>query len=438
MSTVLVQALLLASAAAQAESIFSMRNLRASGAHPVLAQEAEESSVEESSHRRPRIVEGDASQFSSFMRSHQRSYSEGSQEYSMRQAIFQRRAAEVERHNSKSDRLWTAGINTFSDRTDEELSALRGWKRSGATTDAEEVLEVPDISELPSDMNWTNLASIDFIRDQDQCGSCWAVTATTVLAAAAEKASLARYFSTQEVVDCVPNPHHCGGSGGCDGATVELAFQYVMEVGVKEPEEYGAYTASDHSCAWTPNATTTPTLAKLISFSAAAKTHAASAGAHGLSFGMRAWQKLPTNRYAHLLHTLFHVGPVAIALAANDLQMYAYGIFNGCEDWIVNHAVTLVGYGEERSEGGPTKYWLVQNSWGNMWGENGRFRLLRTDDEESQCGLDTDPQAGLACEDETDPVEAAARAASSTTPWCPTLPSVSGERHASRHLSEVA
>merc|ERR1719277_1583829 len=90
------------------------------------------------------------------------------------------------------------------------------------------------------------------IRDQGGCGSCWAVSASTVLSSHSEIHAKNMTFSTQQLVDCVPNPNSCGGTGGCQGATVELAFQYVMMVGAQDHDEYGPYRSVDGNCDWSP------------------------------------------------------------------------------------------------------------------------------------------------------------------------------------------
>jgi len=353
-------------------------------------------------HDEVRIVDSEQS-FAGYAVRHGRVYQEGSAEFNMRLQLFNQRAAEVERLNRKNTR-WTAALNLFADRTDEEQKMYFGYKANSKRKDedddvADEDIDVSSMDSMPENFDWTDYSSVAFIRDQGGCGSCWAVTATTVLGAHSEIHGTNRSFSTQEVVDCVPNPNKCGGTGGCEGATVELAFQYAMNVGAREPEQYGAYKAVDGNCDWKP--ADDNELQSLTNLGSNAKTYHADSNAPGLKFGLTSWQKLSSNKAAPLLAAVYQLGPVAVALAANDIMYYSHGVLDGCTDWTVNHAVTMIGYGTDNGD----NYWLIQNSWGGSWGEAGRFRLLRTDDEDNNCGTDKDPQAGLACEGETEPVK---------------------------------
>merc|ERR1719281_322245 len=66
---------------------------------------------------------------------------------------------------------------------------------------------------LPAEKSWTNLKTMQTIKSQGACGSCWAIAAVTTLEAATELHSSLRSFSAQEIVSCVPNPKECGGQG---------------------------------------------------------------------------------------------------------------------------------------------------------------------------------------------------------------------------------
>merc|ERR1711957_294392 len=96
------------------------------------------------------------------------------------------------------------------------------------------------------------------------------------------------------------------------------------------------------------------------------------------------------------------VGSVAISIAAGGsaFQFYSSGVLSNCNDFVMDHAVQLVGYGTDSASG--KDYWLVRNSWGN-WGEKGYLRLQRYGEGKEPCGVDKKPQDGDACKGDTAP-----------------------------------
>ena len=95
------------------------------------------------------------------------------------------------------------------------------------------------------------------------------------------------------------------------------------------------------------------------------------------------------------------IGPIAISVDASEWHSYNGGVFNGCNQTNpdVNHVTVLVGYGSENGQ----NYWLVRNSWSASWGEAGYIKLLRTDDENNNCGSDFTPWDGSGCNGKTEP-----------------------------------
>jgi cathepsin L len=331
--------------------------------------------------------------FESFIQKYGRTYKQGSTEYLERKVAYEKRREDAERQNSNSEKLWTAGVNNLWDWTDEEYQSLLGWdgsvrpERNGhamVRPHHQIFLQKSNIldDELPKEKLWSKLQMSTQVKNQGPCGSCWAIAAATVLEGHYEIYSgQFRTFSAQQMVSCTPNPRQCGGKGGCSGATAELAMEWVLKNGCATETDV-PYAAADESCT-VPNATS------------ANQTNLATS-----SFGMIGWETLPINKYEPLVRALAMDGPVVVAAAASDWSNYDSGIFNGCpKDTVVNHAVTAIGYGEEKG----TKYWLIQNSWGDDWGEDGHIRLFRHD-KEPYCGMNNDPQAGVACKGETDPV----------------------------------
>lgn len=325
--------------------------------------------------------------FSSFVQSYQRHYAVDSSEYKQRQAIYDQWVADAEAQNKRPNRLWTAGVNEFWDWNPKEMTSLMGWNEAARPDHSMGGSQLRSIKKadflqkvnktLPLEKSWAHLQTLQAVKSQGGCGSCWAIAAVTTLETATEVHSTARTFSAQEIVNCVPNPQECGGQGGCRGATVELAVDWVMKYGAFE-EFQAPYVGSDLACQNPSNT--------------ALSAHQNKGGG---SFGMHGWETLPKNKYEPLLRAISETGPTAVSVDATAWHMYEHGIFDGCiPDAIINHAVTAIGYGHDKAG---IKFWHIQNSWGKRWGENGRIRLLRRDSDERECGIDKKPELGTGC-----------------------------------------
>jgi len=214
-------------------------------------------------------------------------------------------------------------------------------------------------------------------KDQGGCGSCWAFSATEALESAAAIASngKAPVLSPQQLVSCSPNPKHCGGTGGCDGSTQELAFQYTEGTGLSLESSY-RYEGVTGTCE-----------------KSKIKPVVSNAG----------YVKLPRNNYTALMAAVATVGPIAISVAAGGLewQFYGGGVYGGkgC-GYVEDHAVGLVGYGTK----GKKDYWIVRNSWGETWGQKGYMLLERFGEGKEPCGTDRKPGDGGACAGDTKPI----------------------------------
>jgi len=279
---------------------------------------------------------------------------------------------------------------------------LWGWNpkgrsdsRGGGSTASTDLMIRPASNKsLPHSFNWTHLIAVNNILDQGQCGSCWAVATANVLRAHSEIYGDSKLFSPQQIVSCTPNPHKCGGAGGCEGATAELAMDYVLENGLVEDEDF-PYT----ELGMVPSTPECPSKMKPSKSSHIGLKDGKTSAYHGgNNIGMLGWERLPENKLEPLMRALVEKGPIAVSIAASDMwSFYEEGIMDSCEkDAVVNHAVTLIGYGVDSST--EKKFWLIQNSWGSGWGEKGHMRVLRHDSEEEFCGWDHQPEVGNACE----------------------------------------
>ena len=169
-------------------------------------------------------------------------------------------------------------------------------------------------------------------------------------------------LSPQEIVSCAKNPSHCGGTGGCQGSTQWLGFNYTIGAGLVTESTY-PYEGSTGVCR---TAKTSPP-----------------------AIGIKGCVRLPANNYTILMNAVATVGPISISAAAEPWQLYSSGVFNGACGADVDHAIQAVGYGTSGSD----TYWLVRNSWGSGWGEEGYIRIKRTG-LKRPCALDTTPADG--------------------------------------------
>ena len=134
-------------------------------------------------------------------------------------------------------KTWYAAVTKFSDRTNDEISAFKGYNRALRFATYAPTLAAPAISvgDLPADLDWrtTNnpkkMKAVTQPKDQAQCGSCWAFSAAETLEShiAIQTGSLLK-LSEQQFVSCAPNPDDCGGTGGCEGNIQEQAFNYTV------------------------------------------------------------------------------------------------------------------------------------------------------------------------------------------------------------------
>mmetsp|Transcript_13377 Transcript_13377/g.20109 ORF Transcript_13377/g.20109 Transcript_13377/m.20109 type:complete len:376 (-) Transcript_13377:234-1361(-) len=311
------------------------------------------------------------------------------QERTLRREIFHRELESVIAHNSGKS-SWRRGINRYSAMTTEEkkasLGRSKGVDRAHTPKYAKPLptdFKLKDVSELPKSVDWREKANVvSAVKDQGHCGSCWAFASAAVLEShVALNTGLLYDLSPQQIAMCAPNPDSCGGTGGCEGATAEIAFDYVAGMsGILEEYQLGytAYNGVDSACGFE------------------------SSGAAPVAT-IDGYVQLPENNYTALMNAIATVGPVAVSVDASTWHSYAGGVFAGCnqDQPDINHAVTLVGYGEEDNQ----PYWLVRNSWSPSWGELGYIKVARSENDEQNCGTDITPQDGTACAGDDDPVK---------------------------------
>jgi len=288
--------------------------------------------------------------------------------------LFNQRREEVERHNARPDTTWVAAVNKFADFTEEEFRGMLGHRRLAHSGNAisSSFVELQQGAPLAQSVDWSaKLSASIHPKDQGGCGSCWAVATAGALETHAEIVGngTAAEVSFEQLVDCVENPQECGGTGGCGGATSELAMEYIKMHGLVAKASYKGYqSGGDGKC------------------NVVAKPLVTTTG----------FVRLPENKMQPLLEALATQGPVVVSADASNWGAYNSGVFDDCtENAIINHAIVAMGYGTDSSL--KRDFWLIRNSWGKDWGEEGYIRVLRHKEEDSYCGTDSLPLEGVGC-----------------------------------------
>jgi len=296
------------------------------------------------------------------------------EEAPLRQAIFETNLQRIKQHNQDPTKTWKEGVNQFTDRSRDEFSAVLGLKKSLLYSQKAEVMNVhrpAAVNPLPVSVDWRQKGIVTPVKDQGQCGSCWTfATAELTESYWAMATGKLNILSEQQILDCTPNPNHCGGTGGCEGGTAELAWAQLMTAGGLSSEwtyPYTSYYGSDFTCK-TSDIAPIAKIAKYVN--------------------------LPVNEQDPILNFIASSGPLAISVDASTWSAYESGVYNGCNQTNpdLDHAVMLVGYGTDAELG---DYWIVRNSWSPQWGESGYIRLHR--ESPPICGTDLNPSDGDGC-----------------------------------------
>ncbi|KAK7263740.1 hypothetical protein RJT34_31336 [Clitoria ternatea] len=281
------------------------------------------------------------------------------QEREKRFNIFKDNVNYIEASNSVANKQYNLGINQFADLTNEEFIASRnrfkGHMCSSITKTA--TFKYENVTALPSSIDWRQKGAVTPIKDQGQCGCCWAFSAVAATEGI-HKLSTGKLtsLSEQELVDCDIN----GVDQGCEGGLMDDAFKFIIQNHGLNTEANYPYKGVDGKC------------------------NANEEGNHAAT--ITGYEDVPTNNEKALQKAVANQ-PVSVAIDASgsDFQFYKSGVFTGSCGTELDHGVTAVGYGV--SDDG-TEYWLVKNSWGTTWGEEGYIRMQRgVDAAEGLCGI---------------------------------------------------
>merc|ERR1719399_2695663 len=246
---------------------------------------------------------------------------------------------------------YTVGLNEFADMTNAEFVRKMNGFNARAMPKKDLNVELFDTSNLADSVDWTTKNAVTPVKNQGQCGSCWAFSTTgSTEGAYAIKTGKLKSFSEQELVDCA----QAFGNQGCNGGLMDNGFRYIEQKGDALETTY-PYTAKTGTCQTSKQAQEAVTVASYKDVA-------------------------PKNE--DQLKAAVNMQPVSIAIEADQsgFQFYKSGVFSGtCGDKL-DHGVLLVGYGTDSGK----DYWKVKNSWGATWGERGYIRMVRG---KNMCGI---------------------------------------------------
>jgi cathepsin L len=299
--------------------------------------------------------------FSKFVAQYNKKYS--ADQFFYRYTVFKQNLDYIYNFNKAGNATFKLAMNAFGDETHEEFTSTRNgylnikndYIRSQNTD--KHIKKVP----VAASVDWRTKGAVTPVKNQQQCGSCWAFSTTgSVEGAHAIKTGKLVSLSEQQLVDCST----AQGNQGCNGGLMDQAFQYIIANGGICSESAYPYTAQDGSC----ESSSCTSVATISGF------------------------KDVTSMDETALMAAVNIGPVSIAIEADQacFQFYSGGVLSdpSCGTQL-DHGVLVVGYGTDAG----TNYWIVKNSWGESWGENGYIRLVRGSDE---CGIAMQPSYPIA------------------------------------------
>jgi hypothetical protein len=285
-------------------------------------------------------------------------------EFEKRFQIFRNNFYNIITHNLDKNQTFTMDINQFTDLTPQEFKKLYLTKLNSDNRNNECKIFSTNLSEnIPSSIDWREKGAVTSVKDQGQCGSCWAFSSTGS-AEGAWSISTGQLInlSEEQLVNCAKGILY--GSNGCSGGSMEGADKYLIQYGQCSDFEY-PYTSGNGVSG------TCKSCNPVAKFTACSDVK-------------------PNDQIS--LKVAVSRQPVSVAIEADTryFQSYSSGILTSVNCGTnLDHGVLIVGYGEENN----IPYWLVKNSWSTTWGESGYVKILRSDsnDDPGICGIAMDP-----------------------------------------------
>nr|AAL16954.1 cathepsin L-like cysteine protease precursor [Delia radicum] len=284
-----------------------------------------------------------------------------------RMKIFNENRHKIAKHNqlyAQGKVSFKLGLNKYSDMLYHEFKeTMNGYNHTMRKVLRAQgfsgIIYIPPANvQIPKSVDWRQHGAVTAVKDQGHCGSCWAFSSTAALEGQHfRKAGVLVSLSEQNLVDCSTKY----GNNGCNGGLMDNAFRYIKDNGGIDTEKSYPYEGIDDSCHFTKS---------------------------GVGATDTGFVDIPQGDEEALMKAVATMGPVSVAIDASheSFQLYSEGVYNEpeCDAQNLDHGVLVVGYGTDKTG---LDYWLVKNSWGTTWGDQGYIKMARNQD--NQCGIAT-------------------------------------------------
>jgi len=291
------------------------------------------------------------------MQKHNKVYT--GEDFQSRFEVFKENMDYVHQWNSRgSDTV--LGLTVMADITNEEYQKIYLGTHYNVDADSKEEhnprVILPDIFvPLNDSLDWRVNGAVTPVKDQGQCGSCWAFSTTGSVEGANQLATgKLVVLSEQNLMDCSSNY----GNQGCDGGLMTNAYQYIIANKGLDTEQSYPYKMRKQSCLFSAN---------------------------NVGATISDYKNVPKTEAQLLMFLTKQPVSVAIDASHRSFQLYQAGVYYepSCSSSALDHGVLAVGYGSE----GVSDYWIVKNSWGPNWGNQGYIYMARN--KNNNCGIVT-------------------------------------------------
>ncbi|XP_055514800.1 procathepsin L-like [Leucoraja erinacea] len=273
----------------------------------------------------------------------------------------------IQAHNvlySQGNSSYKMAMNQFGDLTSLEFNQLYTDKKiyefSNLTIEGlfdvglEESDEVGELGAFPRKIDWRQDRLVRKVKHQGRCSSCYAFSAIGALEGQlAKKKHQYMELSEQNIIDCSDEFKNYG----CRGGLPYRAFKYMRDYGIQSSTSYPYRGKRNDKCLFNSSQSV---------------------------IKIKGFKRFKNNKDKQLARMVARVGPISVLIHSShsSWRFYKSGVYDNsnCKQKLINHSVLLIGYVDRRSK----SYWIIKNSWGTSWGENGYMRIIKG---KNMCGI---------------------------------------------------